>query len=250
MMKFKLTILLLFCIGYAYAQPDTEVYTQVEQMPYFKGCEAYDNGDEQKRNCSNQALIAYLANHLIYPAGAKAKGLEGTVYVSFVIDENGRLTQPYLIRDIGGDCGQAALDVIQSMPRWEPGIHHGQAVKVKLNLPIQFSLKSQEPDVSDNYTLFWGGLKGEKVSRTFLKQLADTPLSVRDQFGNQMNILELSFAYQWKRKFRSAKSRGDIDKSLKKILKKLRIGSLFSITVTVQEGGDFIEVNRIFEVTE
>ena len=249
-MKFTLPFFFFCCFSFAIAQPASKVYTQAEQMPYFRGCEAYENNSNDKRVCSNKALVNFLANHLIYPAKAKTEGLEGTVYVSFVIDESGAVVDPYIIRNIGGGCGQAALNVIQSMPQWEPGIQEGKYVKVKLNLPIQFSLKSQESDHADNYTLFWGGIKGDKVSKRFLKQNINTPLFIRNQFGNEMPIDELSFAYQWKKKFRSAKSRGEINKKLKKIIRKLKVGCLFSITAIVQENGNFIEVNRIFEITK
>ena len=249
-MKYYLSCFFFFYLGMLSAQVDTEAFTHVDQMPYFKGCEAYELGSEDKRTCSNQALVAYLANHLIYPPQAKEQGLEGTVYVSFIIDENGHLTNPYILRDIGGECGQAALNVIQSMPQWEAGVLAGKKVKVKLNLPIQFSLKSQEPDYADNYTLFWGPIKGDKISKQVLIQNLNTPLLIRDQFGNTRPIDELSFAYQWKKKFKSAKSRGEINKALKKIIKKLRVGSLFSITAIVQEAGNFIEVNRVFEITK
>ena len=58
-------------------------------MPYFEGCEDLDNGTSEKRNCSNNRLIQYVSNVIQYPEKAKSEGIEGTVLVRFVVDENG-----------------------------------------------------------------------------------------------------------------------------------------------------------------
>ena len=63
------------------------------------------------------------------------------MYVTFVIEKDGSIANAKVLRDIGGGCGQEALRVVKSMPKWKPGRQHGNAVRVQFNLPISFNLK-------------------------------------------------------------------------------------------------------------
>jgi periplasmic protein TonB len=105
---------------------ETPVFTVVEQMPEFRG------GDE--------ARIKFLTNNIQYPREAKESGIQGTVYVTFVIAENGRVTDAKVLRGIGGGCDQEALRVVRLMPPWKPGKQAGKAVRVQFNMPIRFTL--------------------------------------------------------------------------------------------------------------
>ncbi|MBP9990091.1 MAG: energy transducer TonB [Bacteroidales bacterium] len=87
------------------------------------------------------ALYAYLRDHIKYPTVAKETGITGKVYVSFIVEKDGSITDLKLMRDIGGGCGQEALRVVRSMPKWTPGKQQGRAVRVKFNLPISFNLQ-------------------------------------------------------------------------------------------------------------
>jgi TonB family protein len=106
---------------------ETEVFTVVEQSPEFPG-----GGD--KLNC-------YLAENLHYPAEAREKAISGTVYVQFVIDKTGQISDAKVLRGIGSGCDEEALRVIKAMPRWKPGMQRGKPVKTLFNLPIKFSLE-------------------------------------------------------------------------------------------------------------
>jgi len=107
------------------------VFTVVEQMPTFPG------GDD--------ALIKYLAKNIRYPDIAKDATTQGTIYITFVVDENGRITEPKLLRGISGpgakDCAQEAIRVVSGMPSWTPGKQNGKSVKVQYNLPVKFTLR-------------------------------------------------------------------------------------------------------------
>ena len=88
-----------------------------------------------------EALYNYLAQNIKYPTLARETGITGKVYVSFVVERDGSIANLKVERDIGGGCGQEAVRVLQSMPKWNPGKQKGRPVRVKFNLPVNFSLK-------------------------------------------------------------------------------------------------------------
>ncbi|TWF37132.1 outer membrane transport energization protein TonB [Chitinophaga polysaccharea] len=103
------------------------VFTFVEQPPVFKGGE--------------DSLSSYLARNIKYPKEAVAKKISGIVFVQFVVDKKGNVTNAKTVgRDPGAGICQEALRVVNSMPRWVPGKQSGRAVAVQFNLPIRFSL--------------------------------------------------------------------------------------------------------------
>jgi TonB family protein len=230
--------------------PTDTVYTLADQMPYFQGCKSLDNGTEAKRRCSEEAMIKFIAGHLVYPEAAKQAGVQGTVYVSFIVDEWGAVVQPTLLMDIGSGCGEEALKVIAAMPPWEPAHHAGQAVRVKLNLPIQFALKDNETGDADGYQLSWGTLRGQSTTTEELRKNIHQTVSVRDPLGNSRYIDELAFTFVKKKKLLNATSRGTISQELRRIVEKAKKGGTFTITASVQERGKFIYVTRSFDVLE
>jgi protein TonB len=106
---------------------EQEIFTIVEEMPSFPGGDA--------------ALMKYLGSNIKYPAIAKDAGIQGTVYVTFVVDEKGEVKDAKVLRSIGGGCDEEAIRVVKSMPKWKPGKQRGKSVKVQYNLPIRFTLK-------------------------------------------------------------------------------------------------------------
>ena len=105
---------------------EDEIFTIVEQMPEFRGGQA--------------ALMQYLVKHIKYPSRAKANGISGRVYVSFVIDKGGNVINAKILRGIGGGCDQESLRVVNNMPKWIPGKQRGKNVTVQYTLPIKFKL--------------------------------------------------------------------------------------------------------------
>ncbi|NEN23525.1 TonB family protein [Cryomorpha ignava] len=106
---------------------EQQVFTIVEQMPSFPG------GDK--------AMMKFLQENIAYPAEAKNNGISGTVYVTFVIDADGSLGNPRILRSVSPDIDAEALRVIGEMPNWTPGRQRGSAVPVQYNLPIIFTLR-------------------------------------------------------------------------------------------------------------
>ncbi|MBR5029263.1 MAG: energy transducer TonB, partial [Bacteroidales bacterium] len=72
---------------------------------------------------------------------AKQQNLEGRVFVTFVVEKDGSIANPKVLRDIGGGCGEEAIRVVRSMPKWKPGKQRGKAVRVQFNLPVMFQLE-------------------------------------------------------------------------------------------------------------
>lgn len=82
----------------------------------------------------------YLSNNLKYPTQARRMGIEGTVYVVFVVNTDGSIQDVEILRGIGGGCDEEAMRVVQNAPKWEPGKQRGKPVRVKMRLPIRFKL--------------------------------------------------------------------------------------------------------------
>ena len=122
-----------------------EIFKIVEEMPRFPGCEELTASKDEKQQCANKKLLEFIYENIRYPAVARDNGIEGTVVVSFVVDQKGNIKDAKVVRDIGGGCGQEALRIVEmmnSMPnRWTPGKQRGRAVKVLFNLPVKFKLE-------------------------------------------------------------------------------------------------------------
>ncbi|MBQ8703528.1 MAG: TonB family protein [Bacteroidales bacterium] len=87
-----------------------------------------------------EALYKYLAENIRYPEQAKADGVQGRVFVRFIIEADGSVTNAQVMRGIGGGCDEEALRVVNAMPKWKPGIVDGKPVRVNYTLPIIFKL--------------------------------------------------------------------------------------------------------------
>lgn len=116
-----------------------EEFKVEETMPKFPGCEHIQN-EEDRKSCAQARMLEFIYNTLVYPEVAIKNGVQGTVVIRFIVDKNGEIIEPEIVRDIGAKCGEAALKVVKSMPKWNPGTQKGKAVKVQFNLPIKFSL--------------------------------------------------------------------------------------------------------------
>jgi len=103
-----------------------EIFTVVENQPapYSGMAEFYE----------------YIQHNLIYPAAAKRLGIEGKVFVQFIVADNGSITNVQAVKGIGAGCDEEAVRVLQSSPKWKPGKQRGRAVNVRMILPITFKL--------------------------------------------------------------------------------------------------------------
>ncbi|KOH46860.1 energy transducer TonB [Sunxiuqinia dokdonensis] len=115
-----------------YAQDEKEeeeeqVFYIVEEMPEFPGGEL--------------ALRKFPANAIKYPVIAQENGIEGKVYVSFVVGKDGRVTNARVVRSVDQSLDKEALRVVNSLPPWKPGLQRGQPVRVAFSVPIHFVLQ-------------------------------------------------------------------------------------------------------------
>ncbi len=106
---------------------EEEIFTIVEKMPEFPG--------------GTEKLFRYLGKNIEYPPMAKDAGIKGKVYITFVVDKDGSITDVQVLRGIGGGCDEEAIRVVKGMPKWSPGKQRGKSVRVQYNLPINFILK-------------------------------------------------------------------------------------------------------------
>jgi periplasmic protein TonB len=117
---------------------EQEIFTVVEDMPRFPGCENKTSKAE-KEQCAQMELMKYLAK-IQYPPMARDNDIEGKVFVRFVIDEKGKVTNVEIARGADKLLDQAALKHVQAMPDWIPGKQRGKNVKVQYVVPINFKL--------------------------------------------------------------------------------------------------------------
>lgn len=106
---------------------EMEIFTVVESMPEFPGGDA--------------ARMKFLQENIKYPQMARESGIQGTVYVTFVVEPDGSVSDVRVLRGIGGGCDEEAVRVIQKMPRWNAGMQRGKPVRVQFNMPIKFTLQ-------------------------------------------------------------------------------------------------------------
>lgn len=107
---------------------EEEIFMVVEEQPGFPG------GDAER--------MRFLMKNIKYPTMAKESGIQGTVYVSFVVERNGAITDVQILRGIGGGCDEEAVRVVKMMPKWKAGKQRGKAVRVRFSMPIKFTLQS------------------------------------------------------------------------------------------------------------
>jgi periplasmic protein TonB len=106
------------------------VYMNPQTMPEYPGGET--------------ALSQYMESSLDYPQHALDDNKEGTIKVSFIIDENGNVTAPAVMGNkLGDGLDEEAIDLIKKMPKWKPGTVKGKNVKTRLDLPITFQIAAE-----------------------------------------------------------------------------------------------------------
>ncbi len=87
-----------------------------------------------------KAFYAYVGKNMKYPAQARRMGIEGKVYVTFVVGKDGALTDVRVLKGIGAGCDMEAIRVLSGAPKWKPGKQRGRPVRVRMQLPIIFKL--------------------------------------------------------------------------------------------------------------
>jgi len=108
-------------------EAEQEVFVIVEDMPEFPG------GD--------LALRKWIADHIKYPVIAAENGIQGKVYVQFVVDRDGSISNARVARGVDSSLDQEALRVVNNLPKWKPGMQRGKPVRVSFTVPINFQLQ-------------------------------------------------------------------------------------------------------------
>ena len=109
-------------------EPEEEtIFQVVEVMPEFPGGMA--------------ACLKYLSQNIKYPVMARENGIQGRVIVQFVVNSDGSIVDPMVVRSVDPSLDREALRVIQSMPKWKPGQQRGKAVRVRYTVPVTFKLQ-------------------------------------------------------------------------------------------------------------
>ena len=115
----------LLCYGLVYGQQSVKDqegnYLVCEKMPEIKGG------------------LKALQKKIRYPLQAKALGVQGVVYVQFIVNEEGKVEKPIIIKKLGAGCDEEALRVLKKV-KFTPGYDKGKAVKVRFTLPVRFML--------------------------------------------------------------------------------------------------------------
>ena len=106
---------------------DEVIFQVVENQPEYPG--------------GMPELYEFLRKNVKYPPIAKESGIQGRVFVNFVVEKNGSISNVKVLRGIGGGCDEEAIRVVKSMPKWKAGKQRGKAVRVSFNLPIKFTLQ-------------------------------------------------------------------------------------------------------------
>ena len=109
------------------AESEADVMAWVKDKPAFIG------GKKEMNN--------FIKNNLVIPEEAKKAKVSGMVFVRFIVEKDGKISNPKIIKGLGHGCEDAAKNVIMSMPDWKPGMHEGKPVRVYHSLPIAFSSK-------------------------------------------------------------------------------------------------------------
>ena len=106
---------------------EQEIFKIVEEMPSFPGGEG--------------KLMEYVGKNIKYPQIARETGIQGRVFVNFVVEPDGSVSNVTVLRGIGGGCDEEAMRVVKNMPKWKPGKQRGKAVRVQYMLPVNFRLQ-------------------------------------------------------------------------------------------------------------
>ena len=106
---------------------EQQIFQVVEEMPEFPG--------------GMGECMKFLGKNIKYPQISQENGVQGRVIVQFVVNQDGSIVDPQVVRGVDPYLDKEALRVISMMPKWKPGKHRGQAVRVKFTVPVMFRLQ-------------------------------------------------------------------------------------------------------------
>ncbi|MFB6341537.1 TonB family protein [Saccharicrinis sp. FJH62] len=133
---------------------ERQIFQIVEKMPEYPG--------------GAKAMMEYLSMNIKYPTIAQEKGIQGRVYVNFIINTKGEVSDVKVVRGVDPALDAEAVRIVKGMPKWTPGEQRGKAVNVAYNLPINFALDNGKKEVTDGASIVAGDMivKNEKIEKT------------------------------------------------------------------------------------
>ncbi len=108
-------------------ETESKVLTLVEKQAQFPG--------------GMERFYQYLSREIQYPSNAKKMGVEGTVFLQYVVNKDGSITDIKVVKGIGSGCDEEAVRVLKNSPKWIPAEHKGEIVRVRMTVPIKFILR-------------------------------------------------------------------------------------------------------------
>ncbi|MEM7102313.1 MAG: energy transducer TonB [Bacteroidota bacterium] len=224
--------------------PPEEVFTIVEDMPRFPGCEQIGAGKAELKKCAEQEMLTFVYDNITYPDSAVTLGVEGMVVLNFIVDTDGSLLNPKIVRDIGGGCGDAALAMLEKMPKWIPGKHKGETVKVEFNLPVKFKLEDplaqlyEIPVYEGLSIVFCEDFAGEFFNATDLNAWADSPYDMNNLCGFESSVRKLEVTYvEESGTERSLESEGELTGGMRDYFRNAQPGSAIRLIISIERAG-------------
>jgi TonB family protein len=119
------------------------VYAEGYHYPYYinSGDTIYVAAEKKTEHQGGMdGMVSFLSKNMTYPSQARRKGIEGTVFTMFIVDEQGKIHDPTVVRSVSRELDAEALRVIRLMKPWQPALIRGKAVKTRFVLPLKFRL--------------------------------------------------------------------------------------------------------------
>ncbi len=118
---------------------DDTPFMIVENMPALAQCKTM-RGDE-RHQCTQMEIIKYVSKNTKYPPIAKDAGIQGTVFVYFVVGKDGKVKDVKVLREVDSRLDKEAKRVVESLPRFDPGSQRGKNVSVQYTIPVKFIIR-------------------------------------------------------------------------------------------------------------
>jgi TonB family protein len=136
----------------SYPEPPPLTGVVVATSPEYKKSDSTVFGEPQTMPVFNGAFYDYLAMHIKYPKNLQDRNIEGTVYVNFIVEANGEISNVRVLKGVTGapEFDSVAIKAIKEMPKWKPGEMMGKPIRTSMNVPIKFRLEDSQSDSTKN----------------------------------------------------------------------------------------------------
>lgn len=136
--------------------PDSDAFYEEGEVPEDEALVGIIAETEPEYPGGYEAMIKFVQDNLKYPQLALENAIHGRVYLTFVVEEDGSISNVRVLRDIGGGCGLEAKRVVEMMPKWKPGKQRDKVVRTQYNLPVNFVLPEDRPRIIEGGAIYQG----------------------------------------------------------------------------------------------